>query len=1015
MPVYSTFGGVDPTPDKGLAEARVAWQEAILASAIQPLVTTAYNTVEAQEDELAALYAPQMREAGARIAAQDEAIGGVIKDVLAPPRTAISTQAAAIEGIASDGVRDEQGILIGIEPGEAPEEGLPEFPTVEIPSEEIIKGAPGVAPPPGGIVIGGVVITPETHPEYFNLAPGMPFPVPRLVPGDLGGDQAGQLPPVPPIAPAGPVGPGIGIQGPAGGLPGGPMAPIPEAPPEAGPIFIPIPGVPSPINITIPGLPPIIVQPPPPPGQAPPAPTPPPPAEAKPPGQTPVPAPAAPPARPVLAPGMSIPHFPSVCGWDAGERQLCFTIESYLGPFGTIGAAIEELLDKTASTFSVAYTTLYNAVGSIPVAGAAFQAVLELLPADQMLATLKAMRDVPRAGKPVRATLLVGLWGARALLRLAENATLGWELGPQLLLSLHYEMPQLRAIIDYLIDYTCPVRAPSAAEVQHLYLADVIDQVHADCLSRLQGQSPKLLALNTYAARARPTDLTLVADWRRFAGQPAEIHRLLRANGWLNAAEREKLIRSADYLPPPSDLISFAVKDVYSPKKIGRAEMVAEYKEQGDLQDWFASQGIGPVQIARRNGEMISGDVGEAYWLAHYHNVSPTQVFEMLHRLRPDRVGRYKLKGAGGADVIPSPVTIDDVRSLLKEDDYNPAWRDRLAAISYRNLTRVDVRRVYASGGFGVPRGIAGFAPAMGGNLEANGEAEKELVAVNEDAGYVHADAVRLAYFAAKQYTETALAPERKKQARLACATYQAGGIGRDKALAAFRRATDSDERAAAMLDSCDMERHLKELRAGIAAVRKGYLRGEFSDITARDSLGLLGVSQERQAEFFRLWRIEREAQGKQVAASVMCDWHSKGLIGIPEMRQRLLRIGYSTDDAERVIAHCRLGILGREVKEREARIKAEIRDQEKRRKLLEKRQALSEKVEDKRLAQFLAARSEKHLIEWLIAGEITEADVRRTLLLKGWVAGDIDRWFKVTLGAARKKAQGGGKEQGGE
>lgn len=1015
MPVYSTFGGVDPTPDKGLAEARVAWQEAILASAIQPLVTTAYNTVEAQEDELAALYAPQMKEAGQRIASQDQELGSVVSDLLARPRTAISTQAAAIQDISTTVVEDEQGIPIDVVVEGPAEGGLPEFPTVELPSEEVIKGAPGPTPPPGGIVVGGVVITPETHPEYFRVAPGMPFPVPGVPVPAIPELPAGVVPPPPPVAPAAPVGPGIGIHGPAGGLPGGPMAPIPEPPPEPGPIFVPIPGVPSPINITIPGLPPIVIQPPPPPGVAPPTPTPPPPPESKPGAETPIAAPGMPPARPILAPGLAIPHFPSVCGWDAGERQLCFTIESYLGPFGQIGAAIEQLLDKTADAFSTAYTLLYKAVGSIPVAGAAFQAVLDMLPADQLLATLKAMRDVPRAEKPVRGTLLVGLWGARALLRLAENATLGWELGPQLLLSLHYEMPQLRAIIDYLIEYTCPVRAPSAAEVQQLYLADVIDQVHADCLSRLQGQSPKLLALNTYAARARPTDLTLVADWRRFAGQPAEIHRLLRANGWLNATEREKLIRSADYLPPPSDLISFAVRDVYSPKKIGRAEMVAEYQEQGDLKDWFASQGIGPVQIARRNGEMISGDVGEAYWLAHYHNVSPTQVFEMLHRLRPGRVGRYKFRSAGGAEVTPAPVLIDDVRSLLKEDDYNPAWRDRLAAISYRNLTRVDVRRVYASGGFGVPRGSSGFAPAMGGDLEATGEAEKELVAVNEDAGYVHADAVRLAYFAAKQYTETALAPERKKQARLACATYQAGGIGRDKALAAFRRATDSDERAAAMLDSCDMERHLKELRAGIAAVRKGYLRGEFSDITVRDSLGLLGVSQERQTEFFRLWRIEREAQGKQVAASVMCDWHSKGLISIPEMRQRLLRIGYSADDTERVIAHCRLGILGREAKEREARIKAEIRDQEKRRKLLEKRQALSEKVEDKRLTQFLAARSEKHLIDWLIAGEVTEADARRTLLLKGWVPEDIDRWLKVTVGAARKKAQGGGKEQGGE
>ena len=116
------------------------------------------------------------------------------------------------------------------------------------------------------------------------------------------------------------------------------------------------------------------------------------------------------------------------------------------------------------------------------------------------------------------------------------------------------------------------------------------------------------------------------------------------------------------YIPPPADLISMAVRDVFNPTRVQEFAQDEDFPEEFEY--WAGQQGI-------------SSDWAHKYWQAHWVLPSVQMAFEMLHR-----------------DVIDE----DQLRDLMAAQDIIPGWREALIAISYRPFTRVDIRRMNAVG-----------------------------------------------------------------------------------------------------------------------------------------------------------------------------------------------------------------------------------------------------------------------------------------------------------------------------
>jgi hypothetical protein len=115
-------------------------------------------------------------------------------------------------------------------------------------------------------------------------------------------------------------------------------------------------------------------------------------------------------------------------------------------------------------------------------------------------------------------------------------------------------------------------------------------------------------------------------------------------------------------VPSTTDLVRMAVREVFTPQL--RQELTLDAEFPAPFADWAAKLGI---------SEEWAGN----YWAAHWDLPSPSQGYEMLHH---------------------GLITDQQLADLLKALDYAPVWRDRLQAISYNPITRVDLRRLYKMG-----------------------------------------------------------------------------------------------------------------------------------------------------------------------------------------------------------------------------------------------------------------------------------------------------------------------------
>lgn len=139
----------------------------------------------------------------------------------------------------------------------------------------------------------------------------------------------------------------------------------------------------------------------------------------------------------------------------------------------------------------------------------------------------------------------------------------------------------------------------------------------------------------------------------------------LKALG-LNETRANDIIKAVAVIPNVGDLIRMAVREAFSPDVISKFQYGEAFP--GEVLQYTKQQGL-------------SDDWVKRYWYAHWELPSPTMGYEMLHRLRPNRTN--------------TPFTDSDLDLLLRTADYAPYFRERMKAISFNPITRVDLRRLH--------------------------------------------------------------------------------------------------------------------------------------------------------------------------------------------------------------------------------------------------------------------------------------------------------------------------------
>lgn len=449
-------------------------------------------------------------------------------------------------------------------------------------------------------------------------------------------------------------------------------------------------------------------------------------------------------------------------------------------------------------------------------------------------------------------------------------------------------------------------------------------------------------------------------------------------------------------LPGIADLVRFAVRHVWEPDLIAKFGYNDEYRSAVGW--WMGKQGFD--YDMRTPDEKTSGRTpytpGQAHWWSHWVLPSPGQGYEMLQRLRPGRVDPAV------------QLSRDDLKLLLRANDYPPYWRDRLIEISYRPIGLRQLQQMLQAGLFLDQQGN----PDLG-----------EIGERWQDLGYKPDDAKTLAQLLANRVAQTRWKAATTGARSKVLDAYTVGTMDRDTAtveLYLFSLAdpnvirsvqalpqaeqvskASSDVGIKMELDAIDAGIYATQAKQAVSSIQRRYVSGILDENGARTQLTYLGIVPPRITQYLDLWRLQFSQPKKELAATKVLQYFRLGIISQVQAFKRLQRMGWQDEDAQLMLAEAERNIALDQAK-------AEMQQA----KTIKQQQQAAEKAVKAAQAEHNQARAElaRHgnpgqLTQWVIRGLITPAEMFQRLLLLDWPAADAET---ATLDAVDKRKDRG-------
>ena len=415
----------------------------------------------------------------------------------------------------------------------------------------------------------------------------------------------------------------------------------------------------------------------------------------------------------------------------------------------------------------------------------------------------------------------------------------------------------------------------------------------------------------------------------------------VRGQGFIRSDQAETIYKLTEALPGVQDIMRFMVRDV-ADEGIpfwDESDKIFKLKYDGKLKKFGEDQGI-PEEFAK------------FAWRAHWVLPSPDQLAEMLHR------NSRLPKGD------PAYVDEEIVRSTLQQQDIHPYWIERFLSVSYRPLTRIDLRRAFDIGAIDRERVLEGYQQIgydeenaetltkFAEDLKFRGlpgelpvrlwksevidrqEAKKRLLADGfpeervdqtlEDAAKLQRGNTAMKLFARHEISITE-ARQRLHDHGIPAEVYNkwleevalgfddhpvlkeynAGLITEGQANEAMTRAGIPMQRQNELIAEENAKINLDMIKRCARALRDRFMRGELNVAQAHGDLANLGMPPQRADAEVAAWRCELEAMGRDAPTSTLCRWLELGLINGNQFTDRLLTMGWSRDDAFRIVADC--------------------------------------------------------------------------------------------------------------
>ncbi|MBC7343850.1 MAG: hypothetical protein H5U03_00155 [Clostridia bacterium] len=294
----------------------------------------------------------------------------------------------------------------------------------------------------------------------------------------------------------------------------------------------------------------------------------------------------------------------------------------------------------------------------------------------------------------------------------------------------------------------------------------------------------------------------------------------------------EKIKQLYYFIPGTSDLIRLAVREAWSDETARRFGYDEDFPEE--FAEWAQKQGLSREWAIR-------------FWRAHWELPSPTMAYEMLHR---------------------GLITEDDLKLLLKVQDYPAFWRDKLVKLSYTPFTRVDIRRMYQLGLL----------------------SREEVFKAYKDIGYDDEKAEKLTLFAISGATES----EKDLTRSDILGAYADALLSRDDAKTQLVAMGYSEDEAELLLAREDYKLSKKQRDAEISAVKSEFTKGIISEGEAYNRLATLGLQAKEIERQIAIWKPETKAKTATPSLAQLTQFLKAKIIDINVYREELRGRGYS-------------------------------------------------------------------------------------------------------------------------
>jgi len=302
-------------------------------------------------------------------------------------------------------------------------------------------------------------------------------------------------------------------------------------------------------------------------------------------------------------------------------------------------------------------------------------------------------------------------------------------------------------------------------------------------------------------------------------------------------------------IPSASDVIRFAVREVYKPETIAKFRMSEGFEEV---------QALGKEDI-RKAG--LTPETLNKYWLAHWDLPSAQMGYEMLHR---------------------NIINKDELMMLLTALDVMPFWRDKLVDMSYDTFTRVDIRRMHKLGIL----------------------TDADLVKSYMEIGYDKTKAEQLAAFTIQYNADTESSEQTdtdKKKAQFKELTksdilkgYNQSMISRSDAKSMIESINFDSDDAEFLLAREDYLKSIDDAEKLIKQYHDAYIRGVYDKKKIVELLGKLNIPSSYQDYLIESWDIEITVKGNIPTKSEILGFYKRKTIDELTAREELKKLGYS-------------------------------------------------------------------------------------------------------------------------